>query len=130
MPTRLVILGRPITSKNSSVIIMLGKAGAKRPVPIPSKQARDYFKLAIPQLQAQWTWEPIAIPVNLCARVYRERAWGDLGNYLAAICDILQKAAVVENDKWILGFDGSRLDKDAENPRVEIVISRLEDGGI
>ena len=125
MPASLTILGRPITSKNSSVIIMLGKGTNKRPVPIPSKQAREYFKLAIPQLQAQWSWEPISMPVNLCARVYRERAWGDLGNYLSAICDILEKAGVVENDKWILGFDGSRLDKDAERPRVEIVISRL-----
>lgn len=65
----------------------------------------------------------IAVPVNVAATVYRERADGDLLNYLAALSDLLQAACIVENDVLCVAWDGSRLAKDAENPRIEVVIT-------
>ncbi len=61
------------------------------------------------------------------AQIFRERNVGDLGNYLAAICDALESAGVVINDKWIQSFDGSRLSLDRDNPRVEIVLSEMNE---
>jgi hypothetical protein len=70
---------------------------------------------------------PLITPVSLQARVYRDRNAGDLGNYLAAICDVLERAGVVENDRLIQSFDGSRLLIDRKNPRVEIELTPLRD---
>ena len=47
----------------------------------------------------------------------------DLLNLLQASADIVEKAGVIENDRNIVSFDGSRIvGKDKENPRVEIYI--------
>jgi Holliday junction resolvase RusA-like endonuclease len=49
------------------------------------------------------------------------KAFPDLANLLEATCDILEKAEVIDNDKNIISFDGSRImGKDKDNPRVEI----------
>jgi len=65
--------------------------------------------------------------VSMRALVYRERDVGDLGNYLAAVCDALEKAGVVENDKLIVSFDGSRPLLDRKNPRVELDIEPFDE---
>lgn len=51
----------------------------------------------------------------------------DLCNLLAATCDILVKANVIEDDnsKIIVSHDGSRVLYDKENPRVEIEIKPI-----
>lgn len=122
----LVINGTPRTKKNSPRIVR-GKGG--RSFIVPSSAAKTWEENAIVQLRAQLYHarqrEPIATPVNLRALVYRDRAVGDLGNFLAAVCDALERAGVVTNDRLILGFDGSRLRIDRERPRVEIEISAL-----
>lgn len=47
----------------------------------------------------------------------------DLINLLQATCDILEKARVIDNDKDIISFDGSRIiGVDKVNPRCEITI--------
>lgn len=120
------INGTPRTKKNSPRIVR-GKGG--RSFVVPSSAAKTWEENAIVQLRAQFYHarqkEPIATPVNLRALVYRDRAVGDLGNFLAAVCDALERAGVVTNDRLILGFDGSRLRIDRERPRVEIEISPL-----
>lgn len=121
-----VVHGAPRTKKNS-LRIMRGRGGT--PFVAQSKQANAWEGTAALQLQARSHGLPgwVRGPVNLRARVYRERDTGDLGNYLAAVCDALQASGVVANDREILGFDGSRLLKDAKNPRVEITLTPLED---
>ena len=59
-------------------------------------------------------------PQNMRAVVYRDRAVGDLLNFLAAISDALERAGVVSDDKLIVSVDGSRLALDRKRPRVEI----------
>lgn len=61
--------------------------------------------------------------VNAAVIVYRDRAVGDLVGYLQAIADCLQALGVVADDKHIVSWDGSRLAKDAENPRVEVLLT-------
>ena len=47
----------------------------------------------------------------------------DLTNLLQATADILEKARVIENDKNIVSFDGSKIAGiDKANPRCEITI--------
>ena len=50
----------------------------------------------------------------------------DLLNLEQATADILEKARVIENDKNIVSFDGSRIAGiDKANPRVEIIIETI-----
>lgn len=113
------IQGIPRTKKNSQRIIVIG---GKRAV-LQSRQYLSWEAPAVFQLQAQrhgFTWN---IPVNMRAIVYRDRAVGDLLNYLAAISDVLEKAGVVKNDRQIVSLDGSRMLVDRQRPRVEIELS-------
>lgn len=124
------ILGDPRTKKNHTRIIRV--RGVPRIVQAESHDA--WAQSAQLQLQAQWSAQrprgmgdglPDDNPKNLRALVYRDRAVGDLGNYLAAICDVLERAGVVANDRLIAGFDGSRLLVDRANPRVEITLTEM-----
>jgi Holliday junction resolvase RusA-like endonuclease len=131
---RFTIEGAPRTKKNSLRRIRRGI----RTFTVSSEAHEAWEKSAVLQLQARhhkeaaasllhlgYPGQPCAVPVNLCATIYRVKDVGDLGNYLAAICDALEKAGVVENDRLIGGFDGSRLLTDAKRPRVEIALRPL-----
>ncbi len=125
---RLVIWGKPYTKKNHQRIIRV----KGRPVIMQSKNAVGWEASAVAQIRTQRPlcrgfWEPATVPVSLRALVYRDRKVGDLGNYLAAICDALERAGVVENDRLIQSFDGSRLLIDRARPRVEIEIEPFEE---
>jgi Holliday junction resolvase RusA-like endonuclease len=53
------------------------------------------------------------------------RSKPDLNNLGAATADILEKAGIIENDRLIVSWDGSRImGIDRENPRAEITIDR------
>ncbi len=118
--TRLTVIGTPVTKKNSSRIVHFGK----RPAILPSAQYKLWEAKAVPQLRLCWSPRlPLEKPVNVAAVIYRQRAAGDLVNFLQAIADVLEVAGVVKNDRWIVSWNGSRLDKDAKYPRVELVIT-------
>jgi Holliday junction resolvase RusA-like endonuclease len=112
----------PRTKKNHARIVRR-KDGT--PFVIQAKTSVAWEKAAVLQLQSQRRSPPITTPVNLRALVYREKRIGDLGGFLAAICDALERASIVENDRLILGFDGSRLLHDKVRPRVELYLNPL-----
>ena len=118
----LVLEGRPITKKNSQIPIIT-KAG-KRFI-IQSKQYRQYEKDCLRQLDFLYQGQPLTGRIHLEAYYHMPTlAKPDLLNLLAATSDILEKAKVIENDKLIYSFDGSRImEKDKDNPRVEIFLS-------
>ena len=62
---------------------------------------------------------PITVPVNVKAHFYREKNIGDAVGYYQALADALEEGGIVENDRLIERWDGSRLMKDSERPRVE-----------
>ena len=126
----IVLTGRPVTKKNSQQIV-LAKNG-KRFV-IQSKQYLAYEKDCLWQIIAQCHLHPemsetITDKVNLQALYFMpDKRVPDLLNLLQATCDILEKARVIDNDKNIISFDGSRImGIDKANPRTEIIIERRE----
>jgi len=115
------VLGAPRTKKNHSRLIRPGLI-------LPSQPFCEYEKLALPQLRVAWRGKaPIAAQLNLKASIVRDRQTGDLVGYLQGLCDLLEKAGIVDDDRLIRGFDGSRLLNICRTPgRVYIVLSDLE----
>ena len=92
MKINLTLLGRPITKKNSPRIIT-------KPFPrlLPSKAYVEYEKDCLYQLLGQN--QNINEKINLkCVYYMPTRHKVDLCNLLAATCDILVEAGVLEDD--------------------------------
>lgn len=124
MNLKLILRGQPITKKNSQQII---RAGNRRMV-IPSPQYRQYEKDCLWQISAK-AKQRIDIPVNVqCIYYMPTRRKVDLVNLLEATNDILVSGGVLEDDncRIIAAHDGSRVDYDKHNPRVEITISSYQ----
>jgi Holliday junction resolvase RusA-like endonuclease len=115
-----VIRLAPITKKNHSSIIT-NKTTGKLMV-IPSKQYKEY------EHESAWFMPHIKTidrPVNIRAVFYMPtHRRVDLVNLLQALCDILVKYSVIEDDNFniVAGFDGSRVDYDKDSPRTEVWI--------
>lgn len=121
MNLKLILRGDPRTKKNSQQIIM---AGNRRRV-LPSPQYRQYEKDCLWQIPPK-AKQRIDIPVNVqCVYYMPTRRKVDLVNLQEATLDILVKAGVLEDDncRIVSAQDGSRVDHDKHNPRVEITIS-------
>lgn len=122
----MVVKGRPVTKKNSQQLVYnkaMGRMFVK-----PSKAFEEYQKVAGWQISHKG--ERLNGRYNLCCVYYmptRHRV--DLGNLLAATCDILVHFNVLEDDnsRIVAGHDGSRVLYDKENPRVEITITEIEE---
>lgn len=74
--------------------------------------------------------EPISARVNVrCVYYMATRRKVDLANLIEATCDILVTAGVLadDNSRIVAAHDGSRVDYDKQNPRVEIWIEEMED---
>jgi len=122
---KLILTGRPITKKNSQIPIRT-KTG--KYFIIQSKQYREYEKNCLLQIQAQhFMTLTFTSKVSLKALYYMpDKRLPDLLNLLQATADIVEKAQVIENDKNIVSFDGSRImGVDKENPRCEIFIEEM-----
>lgn len=112
--TRIVIIGQPATKKNSQ------QWNHK-----PSVAFLRWQEGAMLQARVQWFRQRggiIASPFTLRARIFRRDAKADLDNSLSAICDMLQTAEIITNDRLVAAFDGSRLYVDSIRPRVELDI--------
>jgi Holliday junction resolvase RusA-like endonuclease len=107
------IFGRPTTKKNHGQIIMhppVIPGGKKRRMFIPSKQFNAYQDMALEQLALQHNGHvAIDFPVRVRALYYfKDGRQADLINLEQATADILQKAGVLHDDKYIVSWDGSR----------------------
>lgn len=122
---RLTIPGIPRTKKNSQRVVPRGG----RHIPLPSKAWEEWAADAVPKLQfwaQQMRLAPLARPLNCAALFYRDANRGDAAGFYQGLADILEKAGIVANDKWIVSWDESRLCKDASRPRVELVLTHAE----
>lgn len=116
-----VIEGPPRTKGNSPMLLK----GSKFPRMLPGKNFRAWEKIALQQLwilTTRCSFVTIDEPVNVTAVFYRDRMAGDLDNYFKALGDVLQKAKILKNDRQIVSWNGSRLDKDSKRPRVVLEI--------
>lgn len=121
----LTIYGTPRTKKNSGRIVPRGE----RNILLPSAAWSDWAAAVAPKLQAWVAAQklvPIAQPMNCAAIFYRDALRGDAVGFYQGLADLLEKGGVVEDDKWIVTWDGSRLRKDAARPRVELVLTYSE----
>lgn len=122
----LVIMGQPRTKKNSSRIALVNN---KR-VLLPSKAYKAYERVALIQLaRVQAVHGPISV---MCRYFLQNRAhWPDLVGLLQATSDILQAADVIDDDKYIVNYDGSMIaGLDKNNPRVEIIIHQITENSV
>lgn len=124
---KFTIYGNPITKKNTPRIVTKKLPNGKSiPFILPSEAYVKYEKEAkqyIPKI------DTINYPIILKCNYFMEtKRKCDLVNLLQASCDILVKYKVLEDDNYtiISSFDGSSVDYDKDNPRVEIEIIKKE----
>ena len=122
----ITLTGTPRTKKNSQRIIRMGRFSSI----LPSEAYMDYAEECAVQLLAQRaTNVGISYPVNVCCVYFMQtHRKVDLVNLLEATCDILKDNYVVmdDNSDIIASHDGSRVEYDKANPRVEITITKIE----
>lgn len=120
---KLIIPGRPATKKNSSRIVRAGKFSKV----LPSEAFERYEQVALWYLMRHK--ERFVEPVQVCCLYWLpdKRWWPDLIGLLQATSDILEKAGILENDRLIDNYDGSRIvGLDKQNPRAEIEITEVK----
>jgi Holliday junction resolvase RusA-like endonuclease len=126
----ITIFGQPISKKNSINLVDIGKpcscCGRKpRSIPLPSKAFKAYEKAANAQLRL--TSHRYRGKIEIAAKYYlKTLRMPDLNNLLAATADILQAAGIIQDDKDIVSWDGSRIIGKDPNPRVEITITEIK----
>lgn len=122
LPLTFVILGPPRTKKTHQRIVRCGKFSKI----LPSEAYIEWNGIAVPQLQLAMKAAPITCDVNCRALFLRQTNIGDATGFYQALADTLQDAGVILNDRFIVSWDGSRLDKDAANPRVIVTLEAAE----
>lgn len=128
---KLTIYSQPISKKNSLNLVDIGKQcpccrRRAKTLPLPSKAFKAYEKLAKGQL-AMYPYRHKGQVEVTCLYWLETSRRPDLTNLLAATHDILEHCGIIENDNQIYSVDGSRImGKDADNPRVEVIIREME----
>jgi hypothetical protein len=112
----LVIEGAPRTKKNHGRTEMRGR----RKVHLPSVAHDVWHAAALPQAKVGRCGPALTSEVNCRALFFRDALRGDAVGYYQALADLLEHAGIVENDRLIVSWDGSRLRKDAARPRIEV----------
>ena len=121
----IIIPLNPITKKNSQQIFINSRTG--RPFVAPSEKFKEYQENAglilrrFPAYSGEY-------PVNIKYLFYmKTKRRVDLSNLIEVDDDILTHYAIIKDDstQFVGGHDGSRVFYDKDNPRTEIVISKL-----
>lgn len=115
----ITLKGRPATKKNSGRIVF--KNGKR--IIIPSEAYENYEDACLWQLAGKKLHISGIVVVECKYYLPNKRSWPDLIGLLQATSDILTKAGVIDDDKWICSYGNSciaGIDKD--NPRAEIRI--------
>lgn len=118
---RLTLWGPPRTKKTHNQLRRHG--GRLKVIPSAAWMAWRDALLATGQLPAGDTLPDLHY--NCAATFFRDREAGDLVGFQQGLADVLEEGGVVSDDKWIRGWDGSRLDLDRACPRVEITLTPL-----
>ncbi len=113
-----VIDAAPRTKKTSQRIVRAGRF----PKILQSEAYLAWNMIAKLQLIKDRPASPLDVPMNCRATFYRESLTGDAVGYYQALADTLENAGIITNDKLIVSWDGSRLQKDAAYPRVVVIL--------
>lgn len=127
----LCIYGAPRTKKNSGRIVK--PRGLSHAIVLPSAAYTKWRARVLPQLRIiagklrdRGHVLPLEHAVNCAAIFYREARIGDAVGYYQALADLLEDGGILRNDRLIVSWDGSRLDKDDDEPRVEVTLTPTE----
>lgn len=121
------IYGDCASQKNNKRIVYNKRTN--KPMIVSSKKATEWRKRALEQMKADHVPKlMLDEPLNAKIIIYRKNrrgGAGDLNNFLQAPLDVLVEYGVIKDDNRdiIYSVDGSRLEYDKENPRVEIELS-------
>jgi Holliday junction resolvase RusA-like endonuclease len=123
---------------------LLPGGGLHLVIPIPPRSKKNHTTLGIKQAPAYRQYRDFIItmvqpllgplglplhpmPLNLCALYYVDTKGkrADLVGLHQGLCDALENAEVLVDDRWVRATDGSRIISDDPNPRVDVVITPL-----
>ena len=118
---QITVVGAPRTKKTHNRIIR----NKGRIMVLPSKEWTWWCENA----QFKMEWDPRVYPieslVSIEALFYRQADVGDASGYYQGLADLLEKRKILKNDKQIKHWDGTRMLKDKDSPRVEVTIHEL-----
>jgi hypothetical protein len=147
---RFEIGGSPRTKKTSSQGVVVQRPGMKpRAVMFPAKEWREWVRdariisrssgdlivydrkakraIAIPELGSPIAWIPLGSLYNCAALIYlSNRQHGDTLGYLQGLADLLEARRVVDNDRQLVTWDGSRCIHSGAVPHVDVTLTLLE----
>ena len=124
MKISFTLFGAPRTKKTSNRLVPV----RGRQFVLPSKawvKWRDSLTFRCAGKMLPYS-SPIKEPVNCAAIFYRDALRGDAVGYYQGLADVLEYYRIVDDDKYLVSWDGSRLEKDAKNPRVEVTLESVE----
>lgn len=105
----------------------------KRLVPVPtlSKNFAHAIKVGLPHLKEQWgSKAPIGSKEErLHVKAYFLAGKGavpDLDGCMVGCGDLLQRAGIISNDKWIASWDGSRIIEWRTHNKEESTVIKIE----
>lgn len=118
-----LVLPYPPTNNNFKRLALVNG----KPRLVLTGAAKDYKKKA-GELAREASWPQLSGPLCVTLRAYRPRRIGDLDNVQKVVLDSLTGIAY-EDDGQIVQIVASRFD-DKHDPRVEVEICEIENGGL
>lgn len=131
---RLIAPGQPVSAKNHKRgFVVTTKTGHQRAAVARSKAIIAWYARVVPVLARQFAaldLRQIRRPVHVETHQYLKhevlsKANPDADGVVSGVYDALVKAFVLEDDRFVVTYGGSR-QQDAANPRVEIEITVVD----
>ncbi len=121
---KIILPGRPYTKKNSQQIYRNKYTG--KPRIAQSEQYQEYEERCLWYLKQYKERFEEPVEVTVLYWMPDKRSWPDLLGLEQATADILQKAGIIDNDRNIVSWDGSRIvGVDKKRPRAEVEIREV-----
>lgn len=124
------ITGNPYVKKSNQRTVPIMRNGRPTVTRIDTPRYRAWHASALEQLMVQpRPTEPIMFPINLQCRFYMlTNGRVDLSALYEGIQDVLVEMGILEDDNWkiVASHDGSGVEWDKFNPRMEITITKKE----
>lgn len=128
---KLMILGQPYVKKSNQKVVYNRALGRQIKVNTPAYNAwADSARLQLREQRGVLPPEPIDYPINLQCRFYvRTNGRVDLSALYEGIQDMLVSMDVLKDDSWqyVASHDGSGVEIDRDNPRLEVTITAKEE---
>jgi len=124
-PVVLVLPGRPATKKNRGIPTQAtSKTGERYTRMLPNAEYTAWERGVVARCFYHFRGKLPALAIPLHATIIfweHPKQRGDVGGYFDALCDALQTAKVVANDRWIRSVQ-MHVARDANAPRVEVTL--------